>query len=260
MRTMTKVVFLVLLASFAAAHAESVDFTLTPEDGKSIVLPGELEKPVGEGPFPAIVMLHGCAGPWPLRDEMWSRRMVDWGYVVLRVDSFGPRGFPEGICERIQSVDPSARAEDAHAAKQYLQKLTFIDGSKIGVMGMSHGGWATLLAVQNSYLVDTVRPDPFKAAVALYPWCESRLYRLDAPLLVLIGELDDWTPSSRCERMSLKEPMNQEVTLKVYPDTTHDFDVPGIDKEVLGHILQYNPKAAEDAQARIKAYLAEHLR
>jgi dienelactone hydrolase len=60
--------------------------------------------------------------------------------------------------------------------------------------------------------------------------------------------------------MSLKEPMNQEVTLKVYPDTTHDFDVPGMDKEVLGHILKYNPKAAEDAQARIKAYLAEHLR
>jgi dienelactone hydrolase len=81
---------------------------------------------------------------------------------------------------------------------------------------------------------------------------------LDAPLLILIGELDDWTPSSRCKRMSLKEPMNQEVTLKVYPDTTHDFDVPGMDKEVLGHILK--PKAAEDAQARIKAYLAEHLR
>jgi hypothetical protein len=33
-----------------------------------------------------------------------------------------------------------------------------------------------------------------------------------------------------------------------------------MDKEVLGHILKYNPKAAEDAQARIKAYLAEHLR
>jgi dienelactone hydrolase len=128
---MTQVVFLAFLAGFAAVHAESVDFTITPENGKPIVLPGELEKPVGEGPFPAIVMLHGCAGPWPLRDEMWSRRMVDWGYVVL-----------------IQSVDPSARAEDAHAAKQYLQKLTFIDGSKIGVMGMSHGGWATLLAVQ----------------------------------------------------------------------------------------------------------------
>jgi dienelactone hydrolase len=97
---MTQVVFLAFLAGFAAVHAESVDFTITPENGKPIVLPGELEKPVGEGPFPAIVMLHGCAGPWPLRDEMWSRRMVDWGYVVLRVDSFGPRGFPEGISPR----------------------------------------------------------------------------------------------------------------------------------------------------------------
>jgi hypothetical protein len=93
MSTMTQVVFLAFLAGFAAVHAESVDFTITPENGKPIVLPGELEKPVGEGPFPAIVMLHGCAGPWPLRDEMWSRRMVDWGYVVLRVPAVSRRVF-----------------------------------------------------------------------------------------------------------------------------------------------------------------------
>jgi dienelactone hydrolase len=253
------VVFFALLAGFTAALAERVNFAVTPSLGATLVVSGELEKPAGEGPFPAIVMLHGCGGPWPLRDDMWSRRMVDWGYVVLRVDSFEPRGFPEGICEHINSVSPLARAEDAHAAKAYLKKLHHVDGSNIAVMGWSHGGMSVLWAAQNTYIVDTVRSDPFKAAIAMYPWCEPILYRVDAPLLLLIGELDDWTPSSRCERMKLMDPVINDMTLKVYAGATHDFDVPGLDTEVLGHALRYNPDAAADAQIRIEAFLSEHL-
>jgi dienelactone hydrolase len=118
---------------------------------------------------------------------------------------------------------------------------------------------SVLWAAQNTYIVDTVRSDPFKAAIAMYPWCEPILYRVDAPLLLLIGELDDWTPSSRCERMKLMDPVINDMTLKVYAGATHDFDVPGLDTEVLGHALRYNPDAAADAQIRIEAFLSEHL-
>ena len=249
-----------LFASFSAAFAESVNFDVTPLLEDPLVISGDLEKPAGEGPFPAIVMLHGCAGPWPLRDDMWSRRLVDWGYVVLRVDSFAPRGFPEGICEHTGSVTALSRAEDAHAAKAYLETLHYVDGTKIAVMGWSHGGMSVLWAVQNTYIADTVRQEPFKAGIAMYPWCEPILYRVDAPLLLLIGELDDWTPASRCERMKLEDPIVNDMMLRVYPGATHDFDVPGLETEVLGHVLKYNPDAAADAQMRIKNFLSSHLK
>lgn len=260
MRLKTTTLFFVLVASFTAALAETVNLNVFPTRGNPIAISGELERPAGEGPFPAIVILHGCGGPWPLRDDMWSRRLVDWGYVVLRVDSFGPRGFSEGTCDQIGSVTPLTRAEDAHAAKAYLKNLYSVDGSNIAIMGWSHGAMSVLWAIENTYMVDAIRPDPFKAAIAMYPWCEQVLFRPDAPLLLLIGEMDDWTPASRCERMELRDPIVNDMTLKVYPGAMHDFDVPGLNTEVLGHVLQYNPDAAADAQIRIKAFLSTHLR
>lgn len=246
----------VLLTSTGPLAAESVVLQVAP----SLTVTAELTQPDGDGPFPAVVMLHGCSGPWKPWGDLWSGRLVRWGYVVLQVDSFGPRGYPEGICDRPGAVAATARAEDAHVAKGYLQGLPFVDPDRIGVLGMSHGGWSALWAVQNSYLVETPRSDPFKAAATLYPYCEEALYRLDAPLLILIGELDDWTPASRCEGMTVDDPAGQGAALEVYPQATHVFDVDLPERTYLGHSLQHHPEAADDAEARIKAFLAEHLR
>ena len=59
-------------------------------------------------------------------------------------------------------------------------------------MGWSQGG-ATTLSV-----IDQKRDDPFRSAVAIYPYCNRMLFDLNAPLLILIGEKDDWTPDNMC--------------------------------------------------------------
>ena len=102
--------------------------------------------------------------------------------------------------------------------------------------------------------------DPFKAAIALYPWCDQQLYRLDAPLLILIGELDDWTFAFKCERMVLVGPTDQTMTLKVYPSATHVFDVDLPNRERFGHTMRFHPSAARDAASRVNAFLDKHLR
>src|SRR4029079_18998393 len=58
---------------------------------------GYLTKPEGSGPFPALVHLHGCGGLPPAvkantADDFWAKRLADWGYAVLVVDSFTKRG------------------------------------------------------------------------------------------------------------------------------------------------------------------------
>src|SRR3972149_5417972 len=50
----------------------------------------ELRRPPGQGPFPALVLLHGCSGITSVQRD-WAERLSEWGYVTLIVDSFGPR-------------------------------------------------------------------------------------------------------------------------------------------------------------------------
>ena len=107
----------------APAAAETVAFDVAERNGPTITLTAELTRPEGDGPFAAVVMLHGCSGLYEPWGGPWSGRLVRWGYVALRVDSFGPRCYPDGICGRDGAVGEVTTAEDGHAAKSYLQGL-----------------------------------------------------------------------------------------------------------------------------------------
>ena len=87
----------------------------------------------------------------------------------------------------------SERVVDAYAALDYLRTLTFVDKERIGVMGWSHGAMVVESALWQQRRINEPR---FKTGVAMYPWCDrTTLY---APMLVIVGSADDWTPSSRC--------------------------------------------------------------
>ena len=243
--------------SLPAAADGPVEFAGKTVAGATLRLTGILTTPAGDGRFAAVVMLHGCAGIRP-KHATWAARIAGWGYVALQVDSLGPRG-EWNICNRAQAVSASTRADDAHAAKAYLADLGFVDRARIAVAGWSHGGWSTLHAVGHDNPADQPRVEPFKAAVAFYPWCLARLIRLDAPLLILIGENDDWTPADRCQSMRLEGESRRQMTIKVFPGATHAFDVEGLDLSYLGHRLKYHPAAAAEAAVRFRDFLRIHL-
>ncbi len=77
------------------SFADSVKFKSTSKgkDDKPVMLTGIFAKPEGEGPFTAIILLHGCSGLQhsKSRSELRSNRLVNWGYVTLQIGSFGPR-------------------------------------------------------------------------------------------------------------------------------------------------------------------------
>lgn len=226
-----------------------------PERLPGVPLQGRLRKPEGEGPFPAVVLMHGCGGIWRWNDT-WSDRLTNWGYVVLDVDSFGPRG-KTSICHRPGSISGQTRALDAHGAKAFLAGVPFVDSARIAVLGMSHGGWAVLSAIRRTTTSD-LELKPFRAAIALYPWCDEPT-ELDAPLLILIGELDGWSPAARCMTFVAGIRSSSEVVLKVYPGAHHLFDLKDIDTRQEGHTLRYHPQAADDAVQRIREFLARYL-
>ena len=77
----------------AAAAGAPENVQLARPDG---TLHAMLYRPDGEGPFPAVVALHGCAGLGKNgiaeRYRDWAERLANIGFVVLFPDSFGSRG------------------------------------------------------------------------------------------------------------------------------------------------------------------------
>ena len=262
-KTFAKIItfFLILVAASIAAAAEPVKFKST-DTGFGVgepVLTGTLTRPAGKGPFPAVVLLHGCGGI-SKRDNIYAEKLAGWGFVALQVDSFRPRGYMRVCDDRnvIQYMVPK-RVLDAYDAKTYLAGLPFVDANRIGVLGWSHGGSIVLNIVKES------RESPFKAAVAFYPFCDFSLNNLNAPLLILIGDADDWCPAARClENLPPEEKRTSEVIIKVYPGAYHGFDAEGVDSYVRSvtqlHRLLYNAEAAEDAKGRVKEFLEKYLK
>ena len=205
---------------------------MTTPAGAPEYIPIQIQKPDGAGPFPAVVIMHDCSGLGPRSSGApgrWATDLVGRGYVVMMPDSFTTRGFPAGVCTnpspRRNDVGPSRRVRDAYAALAHLRTLPFVDGSRVGLMGGSHGGATTLAAM----VAPSASPG-FRAAVALYPGCAQWLrsqdaYRPAGPLLILIGEKDDWTPAEPCRRLAeAAQQAGAPVTIKVYPGAYHSFD------------------------------------
>ncbi len=207
-------------------------------------IPITVTKPDGEGPFPAVVVLHDCSGLGPRSSGApgrWGRELLERGYVVVIPDSFTTRGFPHGICTDAsptrRNVMAPRRAQDAYAALAHARTLPFVDGTRVGVMGGSHGGASTLAAMQTPVseadpLARTKRAG-FQAGVALYPACEPArrgdrsggAYRAIAPLLILAGEKDDWTPAEACRLLAEStRGTAHPVAVTIYPGAHHAFD------------------------------------
>lgn len=257
MRRLLAILLLVLIAGRAAAqtvHFPSVAVGGAPA-GPGIS--GWLYRPQGEGPFPAIVLAHTCAGVNEHTD-VWGKRLAGWGYVVLAPDSFTPRGVKE-VCTRGTVVSGSARVADVAGAIDYLNVQPFVRKGVIGLIGHSHGGWTTMRAAQKSY---GLAARGLKAAVAYYPSCSAAFDRdVDVPLLILTGDNDDWTPADSCRKLQSAGFSRPELVQAVYyPGAYHGFDNKLPDRTAYGHHLAYDTQAAPDAEARTRAFFEKYLR
>ena len=239
-----------LLAATAEALPPSQGITFTApvyQSEETIELTAFLYRPEGASPHPAIVDLHGCNGIWPTRSRPWLEHYLDWGFAVLQVDSFGPRG-KDNICGSLFAIPTWHRARDAHAAKRWLTKQSWVAEQEIYLTGFSHGATTVLLALHD----DLNAEQPFAGAIATAPWCLDQLGNSHTDLLILIGGEDQWTPAQRCRVMISVRP--ERVDVVVYEDAFHSFDAPGVNSIYLGQRVAYNAEAARDAVRRAREF------
>lgn len=272
--TLRVALVVVLLGGCASA---SVRFpNATP--GAPLEVPARLYRPPGRGPFPALVLLHGCHGVLPTT-HAWARWFRDRGYVALVVDSWAPRRITDGCLASAPDVPSSERFDDAMGALRFLQSRDDVDAARVGVVGWSNGGVFAIAAVNGPSLArararGVALPSPgFRAAAAFYPGgCFSLVHeQVVRPLLVLIGAADDWTVPAPCVAMvDAMRARGAEAAIVVYPGVLHYFDVEGQARAFLpevgnrnrpegGATVAYDAAAAADAHRRVAEFFGYHL-
>lgn len=259
--------FLALLAFLTQAglHVERVAI---PEPG-GVTLIAALALPDGTPRGPAVVALHGCAGPFLGRDGAWTVLLVRAGHSVLLPDSFASRGLgPQCRVKQRTVLESRQRRGDAIAAAEWLARRPGTPPGGIDLLGWSNGGGTVL------YTADARRglpPGLFRRFVAFYPGCgtvsRDMAWRPAGRLLILVGAADDWTPAPPCATLAARFP--RAITLVTYPGAYHDFDA--ADRPVQEQTglatppggtgrahTGTNAAARADALRRVPAFLSGH--
>lgn len=274
--SMIRVVGLLLVVGALGLTAcQSIEPTASIRaDHDGAILDGYLSKPEGDGPFPAVVLQHGCSGLEKNTDHqtVWrghnrnAALLNKNGYVTLILDSFGPRGV-RTACSDVSTYYP-VLVRDASSAFDHLASLPFVDETRIGYSGLSLGGVSGLF-VAGSHLDDLRVDRDYAAVVAFYPHCGNwqNSYTFgNIPLLILIGAEDDWTPASLCRELAAH--WADEVELVVYPGAHHSFDLPmggpfymeGHDgNKIVTRTVAGDAEAGADARKRMVAFFDKHM-
>jgi dienelactone hydrolase len=269
----------------ADAVAEPATVYFASADGRTQLV-GYLFAPATRGPHPAVVMLHGRAGPYsaninegctlvargqtsPCNAASLSKRHAEWGaywsergYFALLADSFGPRGKGHGF-GRSSHDDPdrddvnerTVRPLDAEGALGYLRSRGDVVVDQIYLQGWSNGASTTLNVM---YRQAARAGSGFRAALALYPGCGSRAlisqdYKSSAPVMVLLASDDEEVSPAGCHRVLDAATGNgSPITIIDYAGATHDFDDPGERRQSIAA----NRTAREDALRRASVVFA----
>jgi dienelactone hydrolase len=231
-----------------------------------------LLKPVEAGPFPAIVLMHQCAG-LNAAVAAWARAAVSHGYVVLLVDSLGPRNVKSVCFGPSNGVNFFRGARDALQAAEHLRKQSYVDGTRVAFVGFSWGAMVGLLTASSHYVGALKVESGFAAVASFYPGCfritpkERPPFDLvnsdiSRPLLVLMGDADTETPALECiDKFDALKRSGVPVEWHLYPGATHCWDCQQLDGfskiDVRGHHVEYHFRQdlIDDSRLRLFEFL-----
>lgn len=185
--------------------------------------------------LPAVILLHGSAGP-SAREAGYAEALNAAGIVTLEPDQWAPRGLAGGSEGRPKTFVETM--PDVAGARAYLAGRPDVDAARIGLMGFSFGGVATMLLATRP-LAERFG-GAFAAYMPVYPACwtyntvPGQDFRdlVDAPLLLVTGALDQYDDDPEAGPKliaSLAERDRARLRTHVFEDAHHCFDMPGVD-------------------------------
>ncbi len=182
-----------------------------------------------KGPFPCVVLLTSSAGVQRHREHFYAQALNGAGIAALIVDSFAGRGVRRTVAD--QTLVSGAQMEgDAFAALAWLRADRRIDPGRIGVLGVSKGGGATLntaIAARQRWRGDF--PHLFDLHIAICPGATAQhrdAATHDRPIFFMLAGRDDYTPAplaiEYAERM--RAAGNSRIKVKIYSGAHHGWE------------------------------------
>lgn len=237
----------------------------------------------GAGPWSAVVLLPSCGGVSSALYD-WAKRLTDWGWLALILDSNTPRRVTNNCQGAHSPVTQRHIAEDTAAALAYLRSLPMAKADRLAVVGFSWGAMVGAKLSGGPYQAGLAPPTSgLRAIAAFYPGCGTSNTnapphvvasyewggKVVTPLMLFLGAKDDDTPPGFCtDRADRARSLGQPVTYRVYPDAAHAFDVSvfgtqGRQVKLSGNrgtsVYRYSPAATEAAEADLRAFLGQYL-
>ncbi len=212
-------------------------------------LSGYLGRPAGEGPWPAVIVIHEW---WGLDNQTESivDRVAGIGYLAFAPDLYHAELARLGDSEKAEALKdkygPGAPAE-LTLVFDALKDHPDCQG-KIGSIGFCFGGRMSLALGLHR---------PVDAVCTFYGGGMQNLFgqmdKLKAPVLGLFGDNDQSIPAGTVDQFDrLLDQVGVEHEVIIYPDSGHAF-FRDSDPAV------YKPKAASDAWERVQRFLKKHL-
>ena len=216
--------------------------------GTSGKMRGYLVKPAGEGPFPAVLVVHENRGLNPYIEDVARRAAVE-GFLALAPDGLSPVGGYPGNDDdgkvMQKSLDKDALFTDMLNSARYLKQHALSSG-KLGATGFCYGG-----GVVNKLAV--VLGEDLDAGVPFYgraPASED-VPKIEAPLMIQYAEDDPRVNATRPDYQQALEAHGKVFTMYTYEGTRHGFHN--------NSTPRYNETQADLAWGRTIAFFKEHL-
>jgi dienelactone hydrolase len=199
--------------------------------GPEITISGTLTFPsVVSGKMPAMILAHHCGGVTSSVTKL-ATMLNQLGVATFVPDSFTPRGYSNGVCSG-STLPGTVAITDVLNALKMLATHPNIDPDRIGIIGQSFGGnavYGTAFEEVRTSVITT--PLKFAAHIGLYPTgCNTRNWSPNmtgAPMLILLGGADDWTPPAECNSFVTLLNSYTSATAIEYANAPHAWDSDG---------------------------------
>ena len=175
--------------------------------------------------FPLVIGVAGSLG-WSEHHYEYLQMYREMGIATFELNSFKSRNVTSTVGSQVD-VTTATMILDSYRALEILSSHPKIDKDKISITGWSLGGGVTLfsawLPVKNAINKNL----KFKSHLAYYPPCfiePENLEFSDSPIHILIGELDNWTPSLPCDNLVNRLKENTNISITIFENSHHSFD------------------------------------
>jgi dipeptidyl-peptidase-4 len=235
------------LASHTYSPAEPFSFTTT--DG--VKIDASMVTPIpfdSTRKYPVVFTIYGGPGSQAVYNQFdasaWKQWLAQNGYIVVDVNNRGTNNYGRDFMKVVYKQLGKYEAKDFAETARYLKTKPYVDGSRIGIMGTSYGGYSTMITMElypdvfsvgsaNSgvadwRLYDTIYTERYMSTLGDNPtgYVESSVVenasKLSGKLLMIHSMMDDNVhPQNTMQLLTAFANAGKDIETRIYPPGRH---------------------------------------